>query len=166
MSAEFRDNSIIVKEVINEAAIAFLHEAAGELQSQVQRNTKVDTGDTKGAWARPGYKVDEIKLVAYVGNPKENAVWEEFGTGEYALKGDGHVGYWVYVKGSGSKNIRSSKSYTLNEAKRVMAILRQKGLEAYYTKGKRPKRTFFHAYNSLKPKIIRRAKEIFKGAMK
>ena len=31
-----------------------------------------------------------------IGNPLENAIWEEYGTGEYALKGNGRKKPWVY----------------------------------------------------------------------
>ncbi len=73
MPVKFEDNSIKVKAKLDDATIAFLHEAAGELKSQAQRNqTRVDTGDTKGKW---DYKVDEGAGVATVGNPLENAIW-------------------------------------------------------------------------------------------
>ena len=51
--------------------------------------------------------------------------------------------------------------YTLEEAKRAMAILRSKGLDAYYTKGKKPSRAFWNAYNKVKPKIAKYLKEKF-----
>lgn len=147
-----------VKAEINNAAVAFLHEAAGELEAQVKRNTKVDIGQLKDSWR---YVVDESKLEAQVGSPLENAIWEEFGTGEYALNGNGRSGYWVFVKGSNGATKKSPKTYTLAEAKKVMAILRGKGLEAYYTKGKKPKRTFYLTYTKFKPKIKRLAQQKF-----
>lgn len=76
MSVQFKDNSIKVKEALNDAITAFLHEAAGELSSQVQRNTRVDTGQLKGSWT---YKVDEGAKEATIGSGLENAIWEEFG---------------------------------------------------------------------------------------
>lgn len=79
MSVEFEDYSIRVEDALKEAAIAFLHEAAGEVVSQTQRNTavgKVAGGKTKGDWK---YKVDESELKATIGSPNENAIWEEFG---------------------------------------------------------------------------------------
>lgn len=82
----FTDNRIKVKQLIGQKAIAFLEEASGELEAQVKRNTAVDTEQTKGSWK---HKVDEKKMEAYIGSDLENAIWEEFGTGEYALHGDG-----------------------------------------------------------------------------
>ena len=156
---KFTDNSIEVMNAIEQAAIKFLHEAAGELEAQAKRNTRVDTGQLKKSW---DYKIDKSKLIAYVGNPLENAIWEEFGTGEFAVNGDGRKGYWVFVKGGDVKS-KSPKTYTLEQAKRAVAILRKKGLEAYYTKGKRGTRAFEKAKTTVKPKINSIAKEAFKN---
>ena len=76
MSVQFEDFSIKVKAKLEDAALAYLNEAAGELVSQTQRNTPVDTGQLKGSWT---YEVDEGGLEATVGSPEENAIWTEFG---------------------------------------------------------------------------------------
>lgn len=132
MSIEFTDNSAKVKAAIKETTIAYLHEAGGELEAQVKRNTRVDTGQTKGQWQ---YVVDESKLETVVGNPLENAIWEEFGTGEYALNGDGRKGGWYYVD---KKGVR------------------------HFTKGKTPSRAFQKAFTSLKTALIKRAEDVLK----
>lgn len=134
-SVEFTDNSAQVKSTINDAVIAYLHEAGGELEAQVKRNTRVDTGQTKGQWQ---YVVDEGGLETVVGNPLENAIWEEFGTGEYALNGDGRKGGWYYVD--------------------------RKGIR-HFTKGKTPSRALQKAFTSLKSALIRRAEEVLKARM-
>ena len=72
----FEDFSFQVEDALEEACIAFLNEAAGEVQSQVQRNTRVDTGQLKGSWQ---YEVDSGAKQATIGSPLENAIWEEFG---------------------------------------------------------------------------------------
>ena len=93
MSVEFHDYSRIVIHKINECGVKFLEEASGELEAQVKRNTKVDTGKTKGSWE---HIVHEHKLEAEVGSRYKNALWEEFGTGIYALNGNGRKTKWVY----------------------------------------------------------------------
>ena len=92
-SVQFIDNTIEVIGAIKDAALMFLEESAGELESQAMRNTRVDTGQTKGAWS---HKIEESALQAIVGNPLENAIWEEFGTGEYAVNGNGRKTPWRY----------------------------------------------------------------------
>lgn len=119
---QFEDNSIKVKDAIEKACLAWLEEAAAELESQTARNqTRVDTGATKGGWT---HRVDKAAMTATVGNPLENAIWEEFGTGEYALNG-GRKGGWTYqdAKGDwhrtkGKKPLRPlHKAYTQNKSK-------------------------------------------------
>lgn len=134
MSVKFEDFSIQVKDALEGAAIAYLYEAAGEVESQTKQNSRVGkTGQTKNAWS---YVVDEGKREATVGNPLENAIWEEFGTGEFALKGDGRKGGWYYQDESDGT--------------------------WHHTFGKTPNRAFQTAFNVLKNPLIKRAQEIFK----
>ena len=127
-SVQFIDNTIEVIGAIKDAALVFLEEAAGELESQAMRNTRVDTGQTKGAWS---HKVEESALQAIVGNPLENAIWEEFGTGEYAVNGNGRKTPWRY------QDVRGNW---------------------HTTTGKRPSRAFEKAKAEAEPKIIQAAK--------
>lgn len=78
------------------------------------------------------------------------------------LKVNGRKGYWVYVEGNTTKKSTNSKSYTLDEAKRVVARLRKEGLPAYYTKGKRPKRALYNAFKTQKSAVIQRAEQVLK----
>ncbi len=77
-------------------------------------------------------------MEAYVASDAMNAVYEEFGTGEYALGGDGRKGGWWYRDERG---------------------------KYHFTKGKRPQRPLYHAYIMLKERIIARAKGIFREKM-
>lgn len=122
-----------VNERFREIAIAWLHEASGELESAVRNNQRVRTGKTRGSWR---YVVDEQKLEGIVGSDMENAIWEEFGTGEYALNGNGRKGGWWYVDEKGQR---------------------------HFTRGKRPIRPLYKAYMALKGTIIASAQERFKG---
>lgn len=131
-NVDYTDNSMRVKNALSSGVSAFLYEAGGELQAQTMRNSRVDTGQTKGSYQ---YKVQEETNAGtvYVGSNLENAVWEEFGTGEYALHGDGRKGGWVYKDARGNW---------------------------HRTKGKTPKRPMFNAFNSLREKLKRRLEQI------
>ena len=50
MSIEFKDYTKIVLQKIHEEGENFLEGAGGVLEGQAKRNTKVDTGQTKGSW--------------------------------------------------------------------------------------------------------------------
>lgn len=102
----FEDYSDEVKEELRNKIIAALYEAAGELEAQAKRNSRVDTGQLKSSWS---HRVHEGKYEAYVGSPLENAVWEEFGTGEYAVAGNGRKGGWVYKDTKGEWHFTHGK---------------------------------------------------------
>ena len=130
---EFKDYTIQVKDAMDNGINAVLEECAGELESQAKRNSRVKTSNTKNSFR---HKVVDSEHTAYIGSDEENAIWEEFGTGEYALKGNGRKGGWAYKDAKGNW---------------------------YFTHGKKPSRAFWKAYTSLKNKIIKRFQEFMKG---
>lgn len=130
---EFHDYTVQVKSAIEDRINAVLEECAGELESQVKRNSRVDTGKTKNSFR---HYVDDQAHEATVGSPDENAIWEEFGTGEHALNGDGRKGGWFYEDAKG---------------------------EGHFTHGKKPSRAFWKAYTSMKNKIIKHIQDALKG---
>ncbi len=129
---QFENNSVQVKAAISEKIVAFILECLAELQAQTARNSRVDTGQTKGSW---NTYLDEANLEGLVGSALENAIWEEFGTGEYALNGDGRKGGWYYEDRNG---------------------------EGHFTHGKKPNRALWNAFTSLKPKLIALAEKKLK----
>ena len=133
MSVEFRDFSTIVFQKMKQTAETFLEEVGGEVEAQTKRNTKVDTGKTKGSWE---HLVNAEKMEVQIGSRYKNALWEELGTGKYALNSDGRKTKWVY------KNPKDGKFYA--------------------TVGKKPRRALYHAYESKRNLIIREARRRFK----
>lgn len=133
----FEDYTLQVQAAIDDRINVVLEECAGELESQVKRNydtfPRVDTGQTKNSFK---HRVVDSEHVAYIGSDYQNAIWEEFGTGEYALKGNGRKGGWKYVDEKGN---------------------------GHFTYGKKPGRHFWKAYTSLKAKIIKHIEEALKG---
>lgn len=135
MGVEFKDNREEVKNRLRQCGVAWLYEASGELSSQTARNQRVRTGRTKSSWRNI---VDEVKMEAYAASDAMNAVYEEFGTGEYALDGNGRKGGWWYMDEIG---------------------------KFHFTRGKKPQRPLYRAYIMLKDKIIARANELFREMM-
>lgn len=131
---QFEDNSLKVKADLGNACRKWLEEASGELEAQAKRNqTRVDTGATKGGWTHQVISDTE----AVVGNPLENAIWEEYGTGEYALKG-GRKGGWVYKSTKDGKFHRTMGKRPirpLHTAYETMKGKLQKSLEQHLKKG-------------------------------
>lgn len=157
MAVEFQDNRIEVKAAISGAAISFLYKACGELEAQTKRNSKVKTKQTKGSY---GYVVDETELTGYVGSNYENAIWEEFGTGEYALNDDGRKGGWWIKVGNGKNEIPISivKEYKWAKVRKD----KSGNVTHVFTKGKKPRRPLFRAFTGLKTTLIARAEQVLR----
>lgn len=130
---EFNDFTIEVMEAMDNQINAVLEECAAEIESQTKRNSRVDTSQTKNSFQ---HTVVESEHIAYIGSNYENAIWEEFGTGEYALNNDGRQGGWFYKDAKG---------------------------KGHFTMGKKPSRAFFKAYESLKKAVLNRLQNALKG---
>ena len=131
MSVEFKDFTTIVLQKMRETGEVFLEEVGGEVEAQTKQNTKVDTGKTKGSWE---HIVNTKKMEVQIGSRYKNALWEELGTGIYALNGDGRKNKWVYRTPDG---------------------------KFHATVGKKPRRALYNAYNSKKNAIIDEARRRF-----
>ena len=137
MSIEYKNNSAKVKAALSDGVKAFLTEAGVELQAQTVRNSRKDTGNTAGSY---DYKVDAgtYESSVHVGSNLENAIYEEFGTGEYALQGNGRKGGWVYKDAKGNW---------------------------HKTNGKTPNRPLYNAFNTLRTPLQNRLAEILRSKL-
>lgn len=108
---EFTDNSKIIKSMLGKECEQALNECAQILKSNVRDLTRVKTGKTKRSF---DYIVEDKgnELEAKVGSPDENAIWEEYGTGEYALEGNGRKGGWYYEDEKGKGHFTHGKKPT------------------------------------------------------
>lgn len=122
---KFEDFTDEVKEQIEKIVLNWLEEGSSELSSQAAMRTRRGTGETADKWTN---LVDKSNMVAYVGNPLENAIWEEYGTGEYALNNNGRKGGWYY---------RDDKTGKF-----------------YHTYGKTPTRALHHAFKQNEKMLI------------
>lgn len=136
----FEDNTVKVKGAMQTAIGKALLEVSTELVGQTARNTKVKTGKTKGSWKAKVKEVENGESVAIIGSDYDNAIWEEFGTGDYALNGDGRKGGWAYEDPATGETI--------------------------WTHGKRPRRPFWNAYTLLKDKLIKHIQDVIGVTMK
>lgn len=147
-NVEFTDNRIKVEAALNDSIVAFLYEAAVEVEAQTKiAQTRVDTGHTKGEWT---HYVDEDKGEAVIGNPRENAIWEEYGTGEYALKKNGRKGGWWAPVGPDGMSLEQASKFSKVKKDKAGNIV------AVFTYGKKPLRPLQKAFDKTKSKIIKR----------
>lgn len=161
---EFEDYTVKVTGAMDDALLAGLEAAAGEIESMTIRNSR--QGHTYGdiqARALWEHRVDEGKKEARVGSQHEAAYWEEFGTGEHALYGNGRKGWWVYIEGQDSGT--GGQSYTSREEAEEAAdfLRRVKGLDAVATNGQDPNRPLFRAFSSGKSIVQEIIQDHLKG---
>ena len=161
MSIKFTDNSEAVKAALEQAILAGLEEAAGEIESQTKRNSRVGQAcaPTKNSWQHRVEQKGE-EYTATIGSDKENAIWEEFGTGEYALEGKGRKGAW-YVP---VESVTGYKKPTYNG--KVIIVYGKNGQQFYKTNGKKPSRAFWRAYTEKKNTAIRLIQRKINQALK
>lgn len=117
-----------------EAALARGLEKCGLVgEGYAKKLCPVDTGNLRNSIT---HTVIDSEKAAYIGTNSEYATYVEMGTGVY---GPAHTnGYWVYiVGGTSNKSKHPGKRYTFEEAKRIVAILRKKGLDAHMTDGRK-----------------------------
>ena len=154
MSVEFTDNTAKFKAALSSTLLAFLHEQGGEIQSQTIRNSRVDTGQTSGSYKYVVDARDNESTVA-VGSDLQNAIWEEFGTGEYALHGDGRKGGWYIPEEKLNANAKS----------KMKKVIGKNGKVYYYTKGKTPNQPLTKAFRTVAPKVKQQLINVIKQSL-
>lgn len=130
---EFTDNSARVLTMIDNKVLQALEDVGAAVETTAKRNTRVDTGQTKGSWQ---HALVENEKAVYIGSNNMNAIYEEFGTGEYALEGNGRKGGWVYRDTKGNY---------------------------HSTKGKKPRRVLYNAFKKNRSKIKQHIEAALRG---
>lgn len=131
---QYQDNSLKVLTEVNQAIVNFLEEAAGEIETGARDNTPSGYDALRAQWR---HEVNQEVGEAYIGNDAEYAIWQEMGTGEYAINGDGRKDVpWRYQDDAG---------------------------EWHITNGVRPKQMLTNSWNSRIKAIQNHAKKILGG---
>ena len=143
---EFEDNSNVILTAFKGEMLKALETvglvAEGDAKLELENDPRRIKSDTlRGSIT---HRVVPGEKAVYIYTNVEYAIYVHEGTGIYSAKGStGNLAgksYWVYVKGSQSSSEHKGKRYTLAEAKRITAYLREKGLDAHYTQGMKPNR--------------------------
>lgn len=154
---EFENNILAVKAALDRTAERFLKEAGQVLEAQAVQNTVVDSTHTRESW---GHCVNTSENSVTIGNTEQNAVWEEYGTGDYAFEGDGRKTAW-YVP---AELCTGKKKPSFNG--KVIIVYGKNGKAYYKTNGKKPRRMLHNAYHTKKSGLIRRANQLAKEELK
>ena len=122
---EIETNVDGVTKVIMQAAERALEAASIHMVGEVKDRAPVESGELRRSISRT---IDNSggKLVAKVGSNLQYAVYQEFGTGEFAENGAGRKGGWVYEGPDG---------------------------KVYFTRGSKPKKFLRDAFRANKKNI-------------
>ena len=129
------DNSALILSEFEAAVTRALERCGLKAEGYAKDLCPVDSGILRDSITHEvGYDGDNSVAV---GTVKKYAVYVEMGTGAYVS--GGRNGWWVYVPGSGSSGKSNGKTYSYEQARRIMMMLRSKGLDAHMTCGQPPK---------------------------
>lgn len=146
IQVEIQDNTETFKREFEEKLKTALEavglQAEGNAKLEIENMPRrVDTGLLRNSIT---HRVVDNSVI--IGSNTYYAIYVHEGTGKYATKGSTGDGWWVYVKGSTSSKISAhGKRYTEAQARRVVAYLRSKGLDAHMTQGMKPNRFLTNA---------------------
>lgn len=140
------DNTGEVLSALRWQVEAALEACGNQAVSHAKQNITAGVPRHSGSWYTPtgalrnslNHRVVMKEQACYVGTNQDYAIYNELGTGKFAEGGKGRKGWWVFVVGSGSKKTGKGKTYSREEAARVVAMLRSKGLDAHMTEGMKP----------------------------
>lgn len=144
-TVKLTNNMTSLKAGVKKVALKWLKETAGEIEAQTKTNSAVGSAGapTKNSWR---YQVDSNTMEAVVGSSEINAIYEEYGTGEYAAEGNGRSTPW-YVP---VENVVGYKKPSYNG--QVIIVYGKNGKKYYKTNGKQPKKMLHNAWDSVMPK--------------
>lgn len=147
MAVEFQDFSIQVKAELNDITKGWLHTWSNEIAAKAKDNVQMD--GEQGVQLRGSYRavVNDGAGEAQIGTPLESGYWEEYGTGEYAVHGDGRKGWWVYKDGYQGNG---GAVLTETEAKAIAAS----DPSVHASNGREPSYTLEKAFTVTKPKAL------------
>ena len=122
------------KEILEQKIANALEICGGVTETNAALLVRTDTSNLKNSIT---HEVNEKEHYVRVGTAVEYGIYNEFGTGIYAEKGNSRGGWWVYVK-DGHRKSGHPKRYTEQEARRVVRYLKEQGLDAHMTQGMKP----------------------------
>lgn len=98
---QFEDNSKQVKKQLHQTNETAMLSVLLMIKGQAKALARVDSGEMRN---RLDHKIigKGSKVTGQVGSPNEHALYNEFGTGEFAENGAGRKGGWVYKAPDGN----------------------------------------------------------------
>ncbi|WP_176525745.1 HK97-gp10 family putative phage morphogenesis protein [Bacillus sp. AFS001701] len=118
------------------------------METRIKRDAPVNEGDLRKSI---DHEFTNGGLVGTVYTTKEHALYNEFGTGIYAVEGNGRKTPWAFPK-----RAAGAKEYNF-------PIIMINGEEFYLTHGQKPQPFFFKNFDYIRPRFERELEKIIRG---
>lgn len=163
MRVTLTDNTDLIRRVADEAIQRALERVGlfveGEAKIELAKDPpRIDTGALRNSIT---HTVKNRTVI--VGSNLSYSVYVHEGTGKYNSSGSTGDKYWVFVIGGNNHSRSSGKRYTYNEARKIVAIMRSKGLNAHMTNGMKPNRFLRNAIMNNLDRIKKDVEKTLKG---
>ncbi|WP_129692319.1 HK97 gp10 family phage protein [Gottfriedia acidiceleris] len=129
-----------IKEEVKNATLA--------METRIKQDAPVNDGDLRRSI---DHEFTNDGFVGHVYTNKEHAIYNEFGTGIYAVEGNGRKTPWVFPK-----RAAGSKEYNF-------PIIIINGEEFYLTRGQKTHPFFFKNFDYIRPRFERELEKIIRG---
>lgn len=163
MRVTLTDNTDLIRRATDEAIQRALERVGlfveGEAKLELQKDPpRIDTGALRNSIT---HTVKNRTVI--VGSNLSYSVYVHEGTGKYNSSGSTGDKYWVFVLNGNRQGTGSGKRYTYQEARRIVAILKSKGLDAHMTNGMKPNRFLRNAIMNNLDRIKKDVEKTLKG---
>lgn len=163
MRVTLTDNTDLVRQAAENAMQRALERVGlfveGEAKLELAKEPpRIDTGQLRNSIT---HTVKNRTVI--VGSNLSYSVYVHEGTGKYNSSGSTGDKYWVFVLNGNRQGTGSGKRYTYQEARRIVAILKSKGLDAHMTNGMKPNRFLKNAIMNNLDRIKKDVEKTLKG---
>lgn len=157
------DNTDLVRRATDEAIQRALERVGKFVEDEAKLELakeppRIDTGQLRNSIT---HTVKNRTVI--VGSNLSYSVYVHEGTGKYNSSGSTGDKYWVFVLNGNRQGTGSGKRYTYQEARRIVAILKSKGLDAHMTNGMKPNRFLRNAIMNNIDKLRDDVEKVLKG---
>ena len=157
------DNTELVRQATEDAIQRALERIGlfveGEAKIELAKEPpRIDTGQLRNSIT---HTVKEHTVI--IGSNLYYAPYVHEGTGKYNSSGSTGDKYWIFVLNGNQRGTGSGKRYTYQEARKIVAIMRSNGLDAYMTNGMKPNRFLRNAIMNNLDRIKKDVEKTLRG---
>lgn len=157
------DNTDLVRQATDEAIQRALERVGLFVEGEAKLELAKDPPRINTSALRNSITHTVQHRTVIVGSNLFYSIFVHEGTGKYASGGSTGDKYWIYVLNGNQRGTGSGKRYTYQEAKKIVAFMRSKGLDAHMTNGMKPNRFLKNAIMNNLDRIKKDVEKTLRG---